>query len=198
MIMQSIVKMLSVTCTVGLLTSCVSSGSKVEINPAIHEDRAYMSVLERHHFDAEAHRHFATHFFVGATLLSPAMRSAIGDRYERLYGARQPIFQEASERTGFIVSVYVTNLRYHFLDDESQWMLLLSVDGATVQRPAIIKYLPEKPRLTPFFPSVNTWTRDYLVLFDTPTPPAADQELLKKDSIVLTISNADASVKFSW
>ena len=181
-----------------LLTSCVTSvGDGVSVNDTVVQDDEYNAVLERYSKNAKVFVDFEARYTIDATMLATHFRSALASRYERLFKVPQPMLSVASDKAGFFISLFSPEMRGYDLEDETTWSVLLDINGKLV-KPSLVKRLPNKERWTPFMPSVNQWSKEYLLVFDEPLPDVSNEELLKKNTIALSISNADAQVKLGW
>ncbi len=181
-----------------LLAGCVTSIEEaVEINPTAESDGSYYKVYSKYTRDANVFDNFENKYTLTATVLSPEMRSAMASRYERLYKVQQGILEEASSKTGFFVSIFSPERGGLDLDDEVLWTILVKI-GETPRRPSLVRRLGEKERWRPFFPEVNQWSKEFLVVFDEPLPDLASENLVHKNSISLKFANADASVSLAW
>ncbi len=178
--------------------SCVTSIEEaVEINPTAESDGAYYKVYSKYTREANVFDNFENKYNLTATVLSPEMRSSMASRYERLYKVQQGILEEASSKTGFFVSIFSPERGGLDLDDEVLWTIMVKI-GETPRRPALVRRLGEKERWRPFFPEVNQWSKEFLIVFDEPLPDLATDDLVRKNSISLKIANADASVSLAW
>ena len=194
MICYPILLLASLTVFYGCVTSWED---EVTVNDSLHADDEYTEVLERYSKNAKVFINFEAKFTVDATMLSSQFRSALATRYERLFKLPQPILSEATDKAGFFISVFSPNVRGYDLEDESTWSMFLDINGKLI-KPSVVKRVTHKERWTPFMPGVNQWTKEYLIVFDEALPDVSSEELLKKNSIALTIANADAQVRLGW
>jgi len=181
-----------------LLAGCVG-GSDVEIKsaPTVTEDRDYLTVYERFTKHAKVIIDLEKRYEVTATLLSPEMRGALATRYERIFKVPQPVLDDASNKTGFFVSLFSPDSRTFDLEDEALWTVLLEAEGGK-RKPTLVRRLDEKERWQTFFPSILKWTKEYLVIFDQAVPEVADPSLVKQEQVKLVFANADATVSLGW
>jgi hypothetical protein len=189
----------SMIIALGLLASGCVTGSDVEVktSPTVTEDRDYLPVYERFTKHAKVIINLEKRYEVTATLLSPEMRGALATRYERIFKVPQPVLDDASNKTGFFVSLFSPDSRGFDLEDEVLWTVLLESEGGK-RKPTLVKRIDEKERWQTFFPSILKWTKEYLVIFDQAVPEVADPSLVKQEQVKLIFANADATVSLGW
>ncbi len=179
-------------------TACVQTlSSAVDINIPVHDDRSYMKV-----YDASSHTYkvitdFETRYIITATYLSPDFRTAFAKRYEQLFKDPQPVLEEASDKAGFFVTIFSPTRDGYDLENNQLWNIQMELRDQKL-KPVLVRRLRDKERWTPFFADVNMWSKEYLVLFDTPSVTPSSPDLVEKNPITLNFANADAQVKFHW
>jgi hypothetical protein len=199
---RNIMKILSVLAVFflvcNLLVCCVSPGASIALNDGPEDDKDYSTVLKESTRSAQIYDNFATRYHISATHLSPRFKTAFTQRLERLFTESSPSLDETGSRTGFFVSVFAPDSKVGDIDDPQLWKIFLIVDSENRQAPSLIKRLTPKDRWVPFFPSVTTWSKDFLIVFDTPniTPNATD--LVEKKPLQLLFANSDARVHMDW
>ncbi|WP_132318426.1 hypothetical protein [Pseudobacteriovorax antillogorgiicola] len=180
------------------LSSCLTSlDEEVEINPSIAEDIRYDDVYHEATNQYEVIENFETKYVIHATHLSADFRQAIADRHKTLFEDPTPILSEASAKTGFFISLYVANDEREDLRDQNLWNIILK-EGDQSYSPVLVKKLSRKERWKAYFPAVNLWTQEYLVIFDSPAGGSSTQQLVNQSAKVLLITNPDAKVRMSW
>ena len=191
-------KIISLTSFLLLGTSCVTSlDDAVDINPSIQGDSEYVTVYKKFTNQYEVIENFETKYVINATHLTSDFRQAIASRHKKLFEDPNPILAEASSKTGFFITLYVANEDGEDLRDQDLWNIALK-EGDQTLVPNLIKKLSRKERWKAYFPSVNLWTQEYLVIFDSPSAGSSSQQLLNQSPKTLIISNADAKVKMKW
>jgi hypothetical protein len=181
-----------------LVSGCVSSiESAVDINEPVESDGAYYEAYKKYTQEAKVISNFEHRYSITATVLAPELRSALGKRYESLFKVQQSVLDDASTKSGFFVTIFSPNRAGYDIEDEVHWTILME-GGETPRRPTVVRRLDDKERWGPFFPEVNQWSKEYLVVFDESLPDLAAAELVKKNSISLIFANADAQVKLTW
>ncbi len=183
-----------------LLGGCVhNTEPDVKVAEAPAEDRTYAKALTKATIDRTIYKDFETRYIIGATYLSPAFRSALSGRLERVYKQGQVQLEEADSKAGFFITLHSPDEDRVDLTNPHHWTILLAQSGATAPiKPIIVKRLDDKERWRALFPNVNEWTTEYLVIFDTPSVDANSPDLVAKSSISLTFANADAQVNLVW
>jgi hypothetical protein len=178
-----------------VLTSCVSSPDpEVGIPLDASEDTPYYTVYQKVSADYEVIDNFSTKHQVHITHLTSEFRSALAQRYESVFNEPQPLLGEASQQTGFFVSLFAANNNLIDLSDTQVWNVQLETGGQSL-KPSAIKHLKPKERWMPFFPSINVWSREYLVLFDlTPDQNPGSS----KQGLRLVLSSPEGSVRSEW
>lgn len=181
------------------LSSCVSSiEPDIQLNPSPREDQAYMQVFERVSKSRVVFKNFETRYEISATYLSPEFRAAFSDRLARIFREAPIHFEEASEKSGFFVSIGAPDDDHIDLTNPHHWSIFLSASNGTPIKPILVKRLDDKERWRAFFDHVTDWTREYLIVFDTPSVNANSKDLVAKTTINLMFANADAQLSLNW
>lgn len=180
-----------------LLGSCISSLEKeVSVNPSVDQDKEYHEVYKMASSDFEIISNFETHYTLNATILSNAFLSAFAKRYQRLFNEKQPILEEASDKAGFYISLYTANGELNDLTDPSIWNIQMKI-ADKIEKPFLIKELGPKERWQPFFPSITPWSKEYLILFKSPSINTSTKELVKNSARKLIFSCSEGKVTIS-
>ena len=179
------------------LAACQTGGSDVKLAGEPVEDAEYYEAFKSASRHGKVIADFETRYQVWATYLSPSFRNAFSRRIERVFAESVGHFEEASARAGFFVSVTAPDDRRLDLANEHHWSIQLS-DGTTTLKPVMVKRLNDKERWRAFFDTVNTWTIEYLVVFDSPSVATNSPELVQPTNLTLKLANADGRVTLSW
>lgn len=180
------------------LAGCVVSvESAVDLNTPVEDDRPFMKAYEQSSHTYRVINDFETRYTLTATYLSPEFRTAFARRYEQLFKEPQPVLEEASSKAGFFVTIFSPTSSASELSDNQLWNIQMEVRDQKL-KPVLVRRLRDKERWTPFFKDVTPWSKEYLVLFDTPSVTPSSPDLVEKTPINLNFANADAHVKFSW
>jgi len=178
--------------------SCVHSmDSSVDLNSDPREDRTYYPVLKRSTQSADVIKNFETRFKVRATWLSPEFRTAFAKRLGEVYQQTDASFGEADAKAGFFVTIYAPDHNAVDLANPHHWNLFMRGADGTI-KPSVVKRINDKIRWSPFFDTINPWTTEYLVVFDTAPVNANSPELVGATPVELTLANADAQVTLKW
>ncbi|HYX33058.1 MAG TPA: hypothetical protein VE954_08070 [Oligoflexus sp.] len=174
-----------------LLTACLSSPEpEVNYPLAAHEDKPYFQAYEAASVKYDVIHNFETRFKAQITRVTPAFQQALTQRYAHIWNEPQPLIQDAAAKTAFFVTIYTANQELENVADADLWNIQLQVSGQTL-KPSAIKKLKPKERWQPFFPEINHWSREFLLLFDR--QPDNGTEPMK-----LTLSSPDGSVRAEW
>ena len=179
-------------------TACMTSMDEdISLNPSVENDSIYADSYLKHTNQYEVIENFETKYVISATHLTSDFRQAVATRHKKVFEDPAPILSEASSKTGFFVSLYVANDEQEDLRNQNLWNISLK-EGQSSKGPILVKKLSKKERWKNYFPAINLWTQEYLILFDSPSTGSANQQLLDQEKKILLISNADAKVKMSW
>lgn len=191
---------LSLICGALLLCSCLhkESGKISDISArAIPDiDENYKRVYKRYSRKTQVIDNFETKLIAQMTLLGSDLRQIMSDRYASIFNEVDPILTGASNQTGFFVSIFVPH-QYVDLSDNETWKIHLS-KGEEKFSPVIIKKLSQKDKWKIFFPEINTWSKEFLVVFNETAPRGSEQRLVNQEPVKLTISSIYGIVAASW
>lgn len=196
--LRQVLSAVSLSVCLAAFGGCVHSiESDIEIADAPEDDRAYAPVLERSTKARSVFKNFESRYHIVTTYLSPEFRGAFTERMNRVYKTGVDGFEEASAKAGFFVSVYAPSDERTDLSNQQHWSVLMKTPSG-VLKPVLVKRLGDKERWRAFFSSVNTWTHEYLIVFDAPGVNPGSTELVEKTAINITFANADGEVNLTW
>ena len=178
-------------------TSPGNSTTKVEMLPTVEQDTKYEKAWRRASRSTTVYRDFETKYTIEATYLSPEFRSAFAERAERFAKSKLQFLEESSEKSGFFVTIFSPDSKVDDLADQEHWTIQFQ-DGEKMLRPAFIRRLADKERWKNFFPGVNRWSSEYMVVFDSPSRSTASKELAVENPVQVQFTNADADVTMRW
>lgn len=182
----------------GSLSCATNSDTLVTVPPDPRRDGSYHPIYEKNTRYREVIHQFETRFTIHVTRLGPEFRSALAERYQKVFNEPQPVLGEVTANTGFFVSIFIPDVNFRDLGNESLWNIQLKSNGET-SKPALIQRLEPKEKWTPFFPGINQWTLEYLILFDqAPSSSDGTHELLRTVSSELIISSILGRVVLKW
>ena len=84
------------------------------------------------------------------------------------------------------------------LDDERLWNIQLQQEKGPLLKPDLVRKMKPKERWSPFFPAISKWSKEYLILFDSPTQAISTIDSVRGTNTKLILSNPDAQVKIHW
>ena len=88
------------------LSSCVSSQEhEIELATTAYKDLNYYDSYTKYTNNYEVIKNFETRYRIHATLLSGEFRQAIAARHQKIFSESQAILSEASDKTGFFVTL---------------------------------------------------------------------------------------------
>lgn len=180
-----------------LMTGCVSphgpGKGRVEANTTIAQDDSYLSAVEAFTERYEVINHFKTDNIIQVTLLHPRLVRRISKRHKALFQDEKEVFPSATDKFSFVVSLYSRDDDASDLKDKNYWNVQIMSRG-TAYEPVITQELKEKSRWTPFFPHIQAWSREYLVVFDVPLVDGDKAALVKPAVTTLKISSATGKI----
>jgi hypothetical protein len=194
--------LLACGCAGGLLLTSACTTTKGEVVSAIPpeplDDAEYAPSLERWSRKVQLVDQFQKRVDASAVLFSDGMRKAYVARWSRIRGEKEAEIEGlAGGKLAVFVSIYTPEDDYLELENRQLWSHALQLGPAAVS-PTLVRRLPAKSAFTPFFPFVNKWTSDYLLLFDASTAGLGAEGLVNSTSATFTMRSALASVEFTW
>ena len=174
-----------------LLTSCAtSSNTSVTVHKAALDDEEYVSTLENKTREVHVYDVFKSQYKITATLLDEDFRQALSKRVSSVLLKERIKELHIENKTAFFVVLSTPDRKMEQLEDKDIWTVTLK-DGSEDLKASEIKYMREKSQSQLFFPSVDTWSKEFLVIFDK-DPKDLSQE------ISLVVTNGKAEVKLGW
>ena len=180
-------------------TGCTSTSqeSGALVPPLPNEDPAYSPILDKWSREAHVVEKFQKQVDVHAVLFTDEMRRAYAERFARLRGNADAQLEDiGGGKLGFLVSVFSPVNDYLDLDNNQLWTLSVRSGAQSAGTPAVRK-LKSKTPFEAFFPFINRWSQDYLVVFDT-TGQAGNPLLANPQSMTLLLRCALANVELNW
>ncbi len=190
-------KILAVACLSLSLTGCLSTidSTALQTPKPVLEDPAYNKIYKESSQDFEFVDKFVTKYKVHITQLNANFRQALATRHEQIFLEPQPLLTEASQKTAYFVSIYSQNSRLKDLRDERLWSIQLRT-GSSVLKPSAIQTIDPKERWVAFFPEINTWSSEYLILFDQ-APPQNQPDAVNAVSDFI-MASPEGSITSRW
>lgn len=178
--------------------ACVHSiESDIDVADSPEDDTPYAAIFEKSTRSRAVFKDFENRYQIVTTYLSPEFRSAFTERLTRVYKTGAGEFEEANAKAGFFVSLNAPFDERTDLANQHHWSVLLKTGDGLI-KPVLVKKLTDKERWRAFFSSVNSWTHDYLIVFDAPAVNPGSPELVEKTTINIIFANADGQVSLTW
>jgi hypothetical protein len=190
-------KFLVASCFLTTMTGCLSTidSTNLQSTTPVPEDPAYNKIYQESSQKFDFIDKFETKYKITVSQLNPALRQAIAVRHEKVFLEPQPLLTEASQKTAFFITVYTANGKLADLADDRLWSVQLRT-GSSVLKPSSIKRIAPKERWSVFFPDINTWSTEYLVLFDQ-TAPANQPDAVNVVS-ELILASPEGNITTRW
>lgn len=183
------------------LAGCVSPGGNssgtVEANPTVEQDVNYRTAVERYTERFEIINTFKTDNIIQVTLLHPKLLRRISARHKSLFQDEKDVFPNTTDKFSFVISLYSRDDNASDLRDKNYWNVQIYHRG-TAYEPVLAQELKSKSRWTPFFPHIQPWSREYLVVFDVPLVPGPKAAMVKPSTTTLKISSATGKVAIPY
>ncbi|MCX6129876.1 MAG: hypothetical protein NTX25_12555 [Proteobacteria bacterium] len=174
-----------------LLTACLSSPEpEISYPLEARDDPAYFTTYEANSKTYEVIHNFEAKYTAHITRVTPEFREALIKRYEHIWNESQTLMTEAGAKTAFFVTLYTANRNMENISDANLWNIQLQAAGK-IFKPSSIKNLSPKERWQPFFPQINQWSKDFLLIFEL-TPEQSG------GSLKLLLNSPDGSVRSDW
>ena len=185
---------------VPFIGSCTSKSASVDasIPPGPLEDEAYAKELNTWRKSAHVNEEFQKKIDAEVVMFSDAMRKAYAERWTRLRGdTTAEIAALTGGKLAFFVSVFSPESDFMEVDNNALWTIQLR-RGSEVLVPVLVKKLWEKSAFVPFFPFVNHWTKETLVVFEASSSVPGSTALVKPVTSTLEMRSALAALSFTW
>lgn len=177
------------------LTACIRNGVHIEKNEPLLSDDDYMRSYREVTRTVKIYNDFETKYTMTITNLDKNFQKALATRIKSLMMDDVPALSEAGNKTAFFVSAFGPDDRLMDIDDPQLWNFILK-QGDKELKPSNIQKLGRKERWLAYFPAINKWTSEYLIIFDA--PPLGGADLVKPEQIELKFANSDAKVAIVW
>jgi hypothetical protein len=176
-----------------LLVSCVTNqNTSVTIHKAAHEDEDYQSSLEKKTREVHVYDTFQSEFKVSVTYLDNEFRDSLAKRTNSVLLKERIKDLHIEDRVAFFVVLSTPNRKAQKLDNSKLWTVAFQgKDSDSKLVASEIKYIREKSQTQLLFTGVDTWSKEFLVIFDK------SEESISGDFDLL-ITNGTAEVKLRW
>ncbi len=186
--------LLSLCLLLSCMTACITSSQGVQHPSHPKDDTAYWPIHEQATLSFEVVRNFETRYQVQVTHLSPAFRAAAAERYRAIFNEQKGVFETAADSVGFFVSIYSAQNNLADLQNQDLWNIVLQVNEGSL-RPTKIQTVEPKELWSAFFPTINPWSREFLILFALPPLPSTEGG---GPRLTLSLNSPNGSVRASF
>ena len=194
---------LSILLCVGFF-SCVSASrnSSALVPASANSDESYFKAYEAAHVELLVNNEFQKKFDAHGVLFSTEMRRAYTERWTRLHGKTDAGLGDLSGgKLAVILSYFSPEDDYMDLTNAQLWSVSLNVAG-TEYPPTLVQRLQQKTALKVFFPFINHWSADYLLVFDANSDTKGESQSVTPTPSVLrtqlSLSSALVQAKLVW
>lgn len=147
--------------------SCTHSESSYiesESYKTVYSDQDYLRELEFASKDTSVFHDFDTLYTLNVTFFSRSFKGVYDKRVQERFN-HTPKLEEIEGKLAFFVSIFSPRRDFINLSEDKVWEISLK-NGAQQLKPVRIQKLTKKEEWLPFFPYVNRWSREYVVIFD--------------------------------
>jgi hypothetical protein len=192
-----LLSLMSLAGSLGCVSASNLSSAKVPESP--EGDKEYAEAYRKWHTRLSVTDQFQKKFDADGVLFSNEMRKAYTERWQRLRGKNDAGLGDLSGgKLAVILSYFSPEDDYLELGNTQLWSVSLEVGGKTYA-PALIQRLQQKTALQGFFPFVNHWTADYLLVFDANSDESgASQGSIDLTKTQLKLSSALVQANLGW
>jgi hypothetical protein len=184
-----------------VLSACTSGwgASTAQVPAAPNSDESYKSVLAQWHTRVSVFDKFQKVIEGDAVLFSNEMRSAYASRWKEIRNeSGSNLGDLSSGKMALVVSYFTPKDDFMELNNAQLWTLQLKL-GGKMYSPALVQRLFEKSALEGFFPFVNKWTTEYLVVFDVSSDLAGEKGLVQeKAGTEFSMNSSLVKALFRW
>ena len=180
-----------------LIGSCQSSQQKIILHDEVDSDAEYNPVYREHTRQNNVYRDFESIYIVHATYLSKDFQLAFKKRFNALHASDEDSFELEPNQFGFFVSIFVPETNMSDLRDKKLWKIYINIAGARLE-PSLVRPLRQKHQWSPFFPYINKWSQEYLIVFDSFQQAVSGSSHDLSSKVMMSITNLDARVDLTW
>jgi hypothetical protein len=152
-----------------LLVNCQSNLKTNSSNSSL-QDKNYKKSLQEHTRKSNLSNDFNIMFTIYASSINNKFFNVFKAKYYEIFPQAQKsddtIIQKINNKTAFIISIYSPDSNLLNLKNKKQWNIYLEENNKNLIFPLSLTPLKKTDSWNSFFPFINDWTRDYLVIFD--------------------------------
>lgn len=175
-----------------------SDDVSVDISTEAKKDKAYHLALQSASRQVKVYDNFETILVANTTFLSAPFRTAFSSRLSTLLDQALFSLDEGTNKSAFFVSVFTPEDEKSMIGNTKLWSIFLTNQSEKIY-PSLIKELPTKERWRTFFPYVNNWSKEFLILFDiAPEYIMRNNQLVEGSGMEMVLASIDAQVKIAW
>lgn len=181
---------------VTLSCTSMSDEAKTSLPTSAADDDAYQVALAKWSREAHVFYRFQKVIDANVVLFTEEFRRAFLERWTQIRGdGRSNLDEMTSGKSAALVSLYTPDFPYMSLDNSRLWTIEMQF-GEKKIAPSIVRWIDDKPLLEPYFPFLNKWTREFLVIFDTASP--SGETFVLPNSVQLSLRSSLVSTEFAW
>ena len=166
--------------------------STVDFFESPEGDQSYAKVYKENTRESKVFKDLETELFLHITYISPTFEEALKTRGERILSKAKPLPIKNVNKRVFFVSAFSPNEENIDFKTDNLLDIHLKVAGSKLFPEEIIE-LEEKKKWKLFFPYINQWTREFIIVFnkeqENPLPPG---------SIHFNLSNGNSLISLKW
>lgn len=178
------------------MISCQTGSENKEITTSFletHKDqKPYNRVLEQYLRSTTVYYNYETLYMVSASMLSSPFYEALSRRVADHYQSTEVLKNFTVNATVFL-SIYAPDYDLNDLANKRVWELFIEINGKKYPVKSV-KKVKEKESWYAFFPYINHWTTDFIIIFDVP-----ESEKLPPDSkFTFSMINSQTKTTMKW
>lgn len=180
-----------------LFLSCQSSKDVVvQRVEGASQDHEYLPVFEKWHKRAYYSKSIEHSVYIESVYFSKDFMTAYRKRFQNIFGQKETQWIAGNdEHIVFFVSVYCNDEPLMKLEDWKIWSIEIQFEDKFVAAKEITK-VEQNISVTAFFPFINRWTHEYILLFPK------TEELMKyiqtNGKFRLSFDSAEIDMNMDW
>lgn len=150
------------------LGSCATTESKnVSVVESPFSDKAYFPVYKSHTIDYDIVENFLTNLTISTTLIDENFIQAFSLRHEKIFKEKNVVLSAKSNKVSYFISMYSPDRVAMKLQSKDMWNIYLKVGDQKIT-PYKFKRMRPKSKWSKFFPVINFWSKEFLLVFELP------------------------------
>ena len=184
-------KSLLVGLLIGLGSCATTNNKNASVVESPFYDKSYYPVYECHTKDYDVIENFFTNFTVSTTMIDDEFYKAFSERSEKIFQEKSFNLIVKPKQISYFISIYSPDRSALSIQNKSMWNIYLNLNGKKI-RPERFKRMRPKSHWAKFFPTINFWSKEFLIAFDLP-----DANISKKD-VELVMAGPKGQIKFKF